>query len=196
MSIFDSARVTGFIQPGERGPWKVERFTVRPIDMAIQASGIFSTGRYVPPGDYTRLTRRGAVIMSDTPDELYDLAAILRHGAGHVLIHGLGLGCVVKAMLAKPGVRHVTVLDIDQDVIDLIGPYYAGPRCDIIRGDALTHEWPKGQRWDCVWHDIWPTLCTDDLREHARLRRRFGGRCGWQGSWGYHLLRSWRRRTG
>src|SRR5689334_17996411 len=93
-------RVTGFLQPSARGAWRIERFRVTHTDLIGQRGEILATGRGAPPGCYTRLTHRGRVIMSDTPDELRDLAPVLHHARGQVLVNGLGLGCVVKSLLA------------------------------------------------------------------------------------------------
>ena len=188
MAGFESARVTGFVAPGVSGNWCVEQFRSTAADQPSQLAELKQTGRYVPPGTYTRLTYKGGVIMSDTPDELRDLAAVLRRARGRVLIHGLGLGCVVRALLAKPNVEHIDVVEREADVIALTARYYAGERCTIHHGDAFSHPWPEDARWDVVWHDIWPDLRDENLAEMARLHRRFQDRCDWQGSWGREFL--------
>lgn len=138
------------------------------------------------PGTYTRLDIDGRLWMSDTDDEKRDHAEAFweaQRRGGRVLIHGLGLGMVVKATLALPNVEHVDVVEIDPRVVKHIGPHYESERCTIHLGDALTYEWPTGARWDVVWHDIWPTITGDNLPTMHRLHRRFGRRAGWQGSW-------------
>lgn len=63
-------------------------------------------------------------------------------------------------------------------------------KCD----DAFTWKPAKGQKWDVIWHDIWISLCEDNLKEMATLHRRFGRRARiWQGSWGKELLQRRRR---
>jgi hypothetical protein len=177
-------RVTGYLQPDARGAWQIERFRVTHADLIGQHGEILATGRGVPPGSYTRLTHHGRVIMSDTPDELRDLAPVLRRAHGRVLVNGLGLGCVVKALLATPAVTHVDVVELDADLIALVGPAYRGARCTIHHGDAFTYPWPPGARWDVVWHDIWPLISVQNLPQMAALHRRFAARCSWQASWG------------
>jgi hypothetical protein len=166
---------------------RVSRFEIGPPDVRSLLDMMSQGGRgRTKPGTYTRLDVDGRLWMSDTDDEKRDHAEPFweaQRRGGRVLIHGLGLGMVVKAVLALPQVEHVDVVEIDPRVVKHVGPHYAGERCTIHLGDALTHQWPAGARWDVVWHDIWPTITGDNLPQMHRLHRRFGRRAGWQGSW-------------
>ena len=181
-----------FHQEGERGPWRIERRTVERTPLGFRA-------RETPPGTYTGLLRNGSVWMSDVPDEKRDHREPYwqaKRNGGRCLVHGLGLGMVVKAMLDLPNVEHVDVVEIDADVIALCGPAFEhyGDRLTIHHDDCLERKWPVGIRWAVVWHDIWRDLCTDNLSEMATLHRKFGRRADWQGSWGRELLEYQRRR--
>jgi hypothetical protein len=70
----------------------------------------------------------------------------------------------------------------------------AAGRLTIHHGDALTYKWPVGTRWTVAWHDIWDTICEDNLPDMNRLHRRFGRRVDWQGSWCRDLIETERRR--
>jgi hypothetical protein len=125
-------------------------------------------------------------VMEDSVRELRRHLPIFRHGRGRVLISGLGLGCVVRGLLAKREVDHIDVVEIEQWIIDHFGAEFAeNPRVTIHHGDALKYRWPPSARWDVAWHDI---VCVkgDSLTLcHARLVRRFYGRCerqGWCGA--------------
>jgi hypothetical protein len=112
---------------GARGRWKIERFTVSEDESfvaSLRAVFSYSAGGRgaLPPGTYTKLTRGGVIVMSDTPDEIADHQPAIRAARGHVLINGLGLGYVLGAVLGKPDVERVTVVEIDEDVIALVGP--------------------------------------------------------------------------
>ena len=102
---------------------------------------------------------------------------------GNCLINGLGLGLLLKNILLKPEVTDVTVVEISQNLIDLISPFYKDDRVTYICADALEYTPPKGKRFSMVWHDIWDTICSDNLPEMAKLHRRYGKRTDWQGSW-------------
>jgi hypothetical protein len=90
---------------------------------------------------------------------------------------------VLKNILLKPEVTDITVVEISQDLIDLISPYYTDTRISYLCYDALKYRPPKGKRYQMVWHDIWDNICADNLPEMAKLHRKYGRRADWQGSW-------------
>jgi spermidine synthase len=114
-----------------------------------------------------------------------------------VLVHGLGLGCLIRPVLLVPEVAELLVVELDQQVIDLVAPHYlaAGdPRLRIVQGDAYTWRPRRGERWAVAWHDIWDDICADNYEGMVRLHRRFARRTDWQGSWSKALtLRQLRR---
>lgn len=187
------------IPKGKSGDWRIEQFTV---EDGIQLWRLQQTGRVGPkPGEtYTRLIRDKAYdpMMSDTPDEIWDLVgvylALKEFWVSHVLINGLGLGVVLKMALAQPHIQHIDVVEIEPDVIKLVAPSYDDPRVQIHQADAYTIAWPKGYGWSLAWHDIWPDICTDNLEGIGKLHRRYGRRTQWQGSWQREYLRYLRRR--
>jgi hypothetical protein len=192
---YEKYKVT--IPPCEHGDLKIEMLNLTEEDLG-PFGGVgfheYAMGRSIPPGEYRRLTKRGSVWMSDTPAEIRDhMSAIVEIGRGAttVLINGLGLGMVVQVAILAETVTHVTVVEKNPDVIALVGDHYAKMAVDngvtlmIVEADALTWQPPKGSRYDVVWHDIWPSICEDNLPEMATLHRRYGRRAGWQGSWAH-----------
>ena len=114
---------------------------------------------------------------------------------GHALVHGLGLGCAVE-LLFYEGMEKVTVVELSQDVIDLVGPHLKsrhGDKLEIVCADALTWKPPKGMRYSIVWHDIWPTICLDNLPQIKKLNRRYGGKCDWQSYWAKREMKKMKR---
>jgi len=152
-------------------------------------------GRGCVPGEYTTLRINGRLVMSDTTAEVRDHLSAIWKAHGRCLINGLGLGVVVKAMLAKPEVEHIDVVENNADVIALVGPNYSDPRVTIHHADAYDIQWEAGLRWNVAWHDIWYDICEDNLPEMARLHRKYGRRCDWQDSWCKGRLLAIRRRT-
>lgn len=194
-STYDDMTVT--VPEAACGNWRVERFEISKEESAF---GIFSFKARTPPaGVYTRLMHGGELVMSDTPAEKRDHCAPVfeaRRRGGRVLLHGLGLGMVLQAVQQLENVSAIDVVEIDKDVIKLVGPHYSkDKRVTIYHADALTRVPEKGRRWSVVWHDIWPNLCEDNLDEMKLLHRRYGRRCDWQGSWGRALIEYQRRRT-
>ena len=189
------------IPEGIAGNWKVVKFTVSPRDAELSTvRSMFSFtdgGRSVPEGTYTGLYHGGTIVMSDTPSEIRDHLGAVYKAKGKCLVNGLGLGMVAAAMLSKPEVTHVTVIDISPEVIQLVGTTLKeryGDRLTIIQADAYTWQPPKGEVYDVAWHDIWNDLCEDNLPLMAKLHRKYGKRCGWQGSWGKELCLYHRQR--
>lgn len=175
------------VPEGKSGPWSVERFIVTPNSRSH--FGFAMKSRPIAPGEYTQLIHdsRGCV-MSDTPAEMIDHYDFVQRAQGNVLINGLGIGMALNAILkskreASP-IEMVTVVEIDHDVINLVGPHYAGdPRVEIVHCSAFDYRPPKNTRYNAVWHDIWDSICSDNLSEMATLHRKYGKRTDWQGSW-------------
>lgn len=174
------------VPEGSKGNWHVERFTVDANSPGMLYLSL--KGRGIRPGTYTQLRHASrGVVMSDTPAEMDDHRSFIWAAKGHVLINGLGIGMALNAILQPRSleVTKVTVVEIDQDVIDLVGPHYLkDPRVEIICANALEYMPPKDARYGAVWHDIWDYICTDNLDEMKTLHRRYGRKAQWQGSWG------------
>jgi len=172
------------IPEGSMGRWRVERYTLSKEQAALE--NIRAPSRYIRPGTYTRLMVGDTLMMSDTPAEMRDHYEAKRQATGDVLIHGLGLGIVAQMCLDKDEVKHVTIIEIAPEVIELVAPTLSGAygeRLEIVCADALTWKPPRGKRYNCVWHDIWPYITPDNLPDMHLLHRRYGRRCDWQGSW-------------
>ena len=145
------------------------------------------------PGVYTGLTLDGDLWMSDTPDEIDDHMPMIHEAekrGGRVLVNGLGLGMVIKALLDLPQVEHVDVVELNKDVIDLVGPHYASERCTIHHANAFEVKWPEGAHWTAVWSDIWLPISPDNLPEIARLKAKYADMADWHGLWSEDLIYS------
>ncbi len=185
------------IPEGSSGDWRVEHFSISEKEASLHAircslhPGMAS--RSVEPGTYTKLTRSGRIIMSDTPAELSDHWNPVHEATGHVLINGLGLGLVVQNILQKPEVTDITVIEISPDVVNIVSQYIQDSRLTIIIADAFSWRPPKNKRYQVVWHDIWDDICVDNLDGMKTLHRRYGRRTDWQGSWRRGLCEMYRR---
>lgn len=191
------------VPEGSSGDWTVVRKVASEADscMSFLVGGM---GRGVPPGEYTLLKRSGAIVMSDTPDEMRDHYEPVRRATGRCLIAGLGLGVVLQAVLDKPDVAHVTVVERSADVIKLVAGHYlnryGAARLEVVEADIFEWSPPPGTRYDMAWFDIWNDICADNLAEMATLNRRFARRAAWKGCWAQHLCRrqraAWSRTLG
>lgn len=191
------------IEEGQSGDWRIEKFSPDEEDVMMYNMRCHRDGlphRVVPPGDYTRLVYGNTTIMSDTPAEAHenrDIVDAVAGGAKTVLINGLGMGWVLDVILSFDHVLSVTVIEIDEDVIKLVGPRYEqDPRVTIIHADAMKWRPEKGTKYDAVWHDIWPTICEDNLEDMKKLSRSYGQRTKFQGCWGRKEINEMKRRWG
>ena len=164
----------------QRGIWRVEKFKTDGIGTLMYSF----QGRGMPAGEeYTRLMRGSTLVMSDTPAEMRDHYEAVYQAKGSCLINGLGLGMVLKAILKKPEVTDVTVVELSQEVIDMVSPHYQDERVTVVHEDAVAYQPPIGKRYEMVWHDIWDNICSDNLLLMQKLHRKYGKKTNWQGSW-------------
>lgn len=149
------------IPVGRSGPWAVRRLR---CTLATQAANRAAGRRVVPIGTYTVLTRltswepfSGETVMSDEPYELGRHLWAMRRARGRVLVTGLGLGCVVRGMLANPAVDHIDLIERDGDVLELVREHMPeGRRLSIRHAEAVSWvEQHASVRWDFAWHDLW-----------------------------------------
>lgn len=194
------------------GAWRVQRYVVTEQDVMIDNLRSAMDGkahRIIPPGAYTRLGTVGCppgFVMSDTPAEAHEhmevihatRQAIHRLTNGHgvrVLINGLGIGMVLQALLTYEQVEYIRVIEVQPEVIQMVAPRYRQPRVDIVEADALEYKPDKGEKFDVVWHDIWPEALNDDTWDQCKaLHRKYGKIAEWQGSWSRAYYEQERRR--
>lgn len=202
------------IPEGRSGDWAIEKYTISEIEATIHnlKDQMNCDGRPRPviPGDYTRLVRydgrgepntfagqglaRGrlspTVWMSDTPVEILDHVEVIARARGRVLIAGLGLGMCADAILRKPEVEQVIVIELDPDVIKLVMPTLEkrwGSRFNVIRGSI--YELPTTTLrdfYDTIWFDIWPKIENSmfgDMKKLFAIWRPALRAGGWMGAW-------------
>jgi hypothetical protein len=164
------------IPEDQSGKWRVEKFTVSEEDAKFEnlRAAIGSSARPINAGEYLRLRRNGRLVMSTTPAEMSDFRWFVWDAHGDILLNGLGLGCVLDAILAKEETKSVTVNEFSSDVIHLVAPHFQDKRCTINHVDAFDWKPPKELRFNFVWHDIWDDICEDNLDEMKFLCRKYG----------------------
>lgn len=148
------------IEAGDDGLWSVKKLAL------VKGYEGEDKGRKISlaPGVYTQLFHMGQygnpyvgdLVMHDFPAELLTHLDFMLKAHGKVLVTGLGLGCVVRGLLANPNVKHVTVLEKNKSVMRLVYPYMPQTRrLTILRAEA--QRWTKETRqvFDCAYHDLW-----------------------------------------
>lgn len=159
-----------------------------------------SRSEWTPAGSYMRLMIDGQLWMSDTHHEQRSNLEAVHRAHGRVLVGGLGLGMVVVAMLNKPQVERVTVIERDKRVIQLVATQLADERLEVVEGDVFTWRPPSATLYDTIYFDIWLDRCVDNLTEITRLKRGYARRLNrssaggcWMGAWEEKTLRYLKR---
>lgn len=128
----------------------------------------------VQPGTYCKLITGRGLEMSDTQMEWRTNLPFLRSANGHVLIAGLGLGFIIVALVNNPQVESITVVELNQDVIDLVAPQVEHKKLTVVHGDIEQYrDNLKGRKFDAIYFDIWPDICTDNIPQMNRLHRMY-----------------------
>ena len=123
--------------------------------------------------DFHVLQHQDTTWMSTALFELESHAFHLQCAGGLVVTAGLGMGMFAAAAAAKPEVDRVIVVEIDDQIIDLVGRRLIPQRPDlskkirIIQGNALDYEFMRtiadqAGRPDLLLNDVYPTVPHED----------------------------------
>src|SRR5574343_325430 len=110
-------------------------------------------------------------MMIDNEFERTTNQIFIDNARGHVLILGLGMGLIVKAIEDNPNVQTITIIEKYQEVIDLITSQVSfSGKVSIICADAFEYE--PMMNYDTIWCDIWTTLA--ECRAMEQQGKSFG----------------------
>ena len=158
----------------KKGIAKIQRIEIKDSRVSLQnLRAIMDGGRIfrVIDGHYIRLIVNKELVMSDTGMERLSNEKFIHSANGHVLIAGLGIGLIVYTIMHKECVKSITVIEKYQDVIDLVAPKF--PTVKIICADIFDWKPAKGEKFDTIYFDIWPHICTDSLADIKILHNKF-----------------------
>ena len=152
------------IKNGVSGPFQVKD------DINIDGKYIFQT-----------LTRDGKPIADNDPEKLTVHKVFFKNAKGRVLISGLGVGNSLHEVLKNNNVESITIVEHEQDIINLVGKSFKDSRVKIIHDDIFKYN-PK-EKFDCIYHAIWSNkkeaLAAAPVRK--KLKKKFAPFCSWQG---------------
>lgn len=112
---------------------------------------------------YPTVMEEGRIWMSVTPQEINTVRPAIEAATGNVLTFGLGLGYFAFMAARKPDVSQVTVVDLNEEIIDgfsrEILPQFGAfaDKVRIVHDDAFAfahRELPR-EKYDLVYGDIW-----------------------------------------
>lgn len=154
----------------------------------------------IDPGHYIVLEIDLETMMSDTPMERITNRDFIKNATGDVLIGGLGLGMCIQALLNKPDVTSITIIELNNDVIKLVAPLFKNDKVKIIHNDIFTWVPDNGQKFDTIYFDIWYTADSENIKSEMNpLIRRYrkylkDKTINWISAWRLEELRAQRRR--
>jgi hypothetical protein len=101
------------------------------------------------------------VVMSDSVYEQELNREIIEKARGDVLSLGYGLGFIVQLLQVNPAVTSVTILEKEQEVLDLVGSQLTlAPHVRVVLADAL--EWTPDKMFDVIYDDC--DYMPEDIR--------------------------------
>lgn len=144
-------------------------------------------------GPYTVLCQRfgGAWlnIMQDTEAEYTEHDWLMSRLSGDILIGGLGIGMINIPLLASSDITSVTIVEKNQDVIDLVWANCAkDDRFTIVCDDINTWD-PDATdglpttTWDVAWFDTWLTHQEPISEYAANMNNKYGSYVTEIGGW-------------
>lgn len=186
------------LYPSKKGTARLEHYEVTREAAAFhnlrQAINNHREGGIVP-GKYVRLViDKDTLMMSDAPFEARSNRDIIEAARGTVFIAGLGMGMILVPILQNPKVTTVVVAELNKDVIDLVlpqlmerAPLTANQKMKlvVVHQDVFDSK-PKDNYFDVIYFDIWPTICTDNIKEFTKLKKLFKKSLkpgGWMKCW-------------
>ena len=101
--------------------------------------------------------RRDGLVTSDVPEEMITQYMSFKNVHGHVLVGGLGLGMAAVMIANIPKVTKVTVVEIEQDVIDLVISQLPKTKApiEIVCADLFKLMLNDEIEFDSAYIDIW-----------------------------------------
>ena len=95
-------------------------------------------------------------IMQDSQAEYNEHQWLWDNATGDVLVGGLGLGMIHQALIDNPNVKSVTIIESEQDVVDLVWEHCAkDDSFTLVVADFETWNPPEDSSFDTVWADTW-----------------------------------------
>lgn len=160
--------MTELLDEKEINGWKLEKFEITCKNFIAILDGIL-------PGTYIRLVHDGECVMSDTGMEKRTNLKFCSKAHGDIIIGGLGIGMIIMAIQDKPEVRSITVIEKNQEVIDLVtSQIELNDKVKIVHADVFDWYPEKGVKYDMSYMDIWN--CVNETvyrKEMLPLKRKY-----------------------
>ena len=159
--------MTKILHDGVQGSFELSHFTVGNnsfYDFFAYKDGICN-GEYIRLIDHSQILN--GCVMSNTSMEKRTNLDFCRNAHGDVFIAGLGIGLIVLAIQDKEDVESITIIEKEQDVIDLVFPQLpVNDKVKVIQGDIFDYE--ADQKYNTVYFDIWNYINRDVYEDEMK----------------------------
>lgn len=104
----------------------------------------------------------------------YDKAVKFCEGRADV-VGGLGIGMIIMAIQDKPEVKSITVIEKNQEVIDMVASQLDfNEKVNIICADVFEWKPERGVKYDMAYMDIWNWINEDVYKKEMQpLKRKY-----------------------
>lgn len=156
------------LEERELNGWKLQKFEIESGNLRAMFDGI-------TPGKYIRLLHNGECVMSDTNMEKRTNSDFCINAHGDVIIGGLGIGMIIMAIQDKPEVNSITVIEKNQEVIDIVASQLdLNDKVNIICADVFEWKPERGVKYDVAYMDIWSWINEDVYKNEMQpLKRKY-----------------------
>lgn len=152
-----------------KGKWSLEYLSYRPFqgfaykDVTVDENNYFaeitSLGFFKEPFKYLAVIQNDEIWMSITPHEIETMQQSIDEANGNVVVYGLGLGYYPYMISLKDNVKHITIVELDPNVIELFKEYILPQfehkeKIEIVQIDALKYI-EKQNSFDYAFVDLW-----------------------------------------
>ena len=158
------------LEERELNGWKLQKFEIGSGDLRAMLDGI-------APGKYIRLLHNNELVMSDTGMEKRTNLDFCMNARGDIIVGGLGIGMIIMAVQDKPEVYSITVIEKNQEVIDIVASQLDfNEKVNIVCADVFEWEPKHGAKYDMVYLDIWSWVNKDIYRKEMQpLKKKYAG---------------------
>lgn len=169
------------LEPGQVGRFSIKKDVVSKgtvLNGYDRHSGRIIRIKYDFNCPILELTEDGDTWMSDTQLEMESVEGAALAARGNVLVGGLGIG--LFPTLIRKKVKHIDIVEIHREVIDLVFPQIATRKMRVVCDDISHYLETTDRRYDFIHIDIWNDLLApiqeiDKMRELASRCLRPGG---------------------
>lgn len=156
------------LEERELNGWKLQKFEIKNDNIRAMFDGI-------TPGKYIRLLHNGECVMSDTNMEKRTNSDFCINAHGDIIIGGLGIGMIIMAIQDKPEVKSITVIEKNQEVIDIVASQLDfNDKVNIICADVFEWKPERDVKYDMAYMDIWNWINEDVYKNEMQpLKRKY-----------------------